>query len=81
MNSHYKKSMKGVNRTTRLLVTEQIGYGVAGKIASSVDTATGNTIASQAFGTGAILAGIPSLMSGAGNVMGSLDVLYKKKKR
>ena len=73
--------LKGIKQTQIMLMTESLGYGIGGKLAGSVDTATGNTMASQAFGTGASLAGIPSLMSGAGNVMGSLDVLYKKKKK
>lgn len=72
--------LKGVLKTNKLLMTESIGYGVAGKIAGSVDTATGNTMASQAFSTGASLAGVPSLVSGADNVMKSVESLYKKRK-
>lgn len=73
--------LKGIKKTQGMLMTESIGYGVAGKIAGSVDTATGNTMASKAFGMGASLAGVPSLMSGAKNVMDSLDSLYPKKKK
>jgi hypothetical protein len=71
---------KGINKTTRLLVTEGIGYGIAGNIANTVDTAVGNHIATDVFSTGASMAGIPSLLSGTENVMDSVNNLFKKKK-
>lgn len=77
----YKKYMKGALNTTKMISTEAVGYGVAGKIAGSVDTAVGNTVASNAFSTGASLAGIPSLVYGANNVMNSLKMLQPKKRK
>jgi len=71
--------LKGVNMTTKMLTTEVVGYGVAGSIAGSI-TGPGATAANQALSTGSSLAGMPSLVYGAGNVMKSLDSLYKKKK-
>jgi len=78
--SSYKKYMKGVNDTTKSIITESVGYGVAGKIAGDIDTSLGGTVASKAFSTGSALAGVPSLVSGAGNVMNAVNSLYKKKK-
>jgi len=72
--------LKGINKTTKLLITEGVGYGIAGNIAGSI-TGPGATVATNAFTTGSSLAGIPSLMSGAGNVMNSLEMLYPKKKK
>jgi len=72
--------LKGIKKTQATLMTEAIGYGVAGNIAASI-TGPGATVASGVFSTGASLAGMPSLMSGASNVMGSLDMLYPKKKK
>ena len=77
----YKKYMKGVLNTTKMVSTEAVGYGIAGKIAGSVDTATGNTMASKAFSTGSSLAGVPSLVHGAGNVLDSVESIFKQKKR
>lgn len=73
--------LKGIRKTQQMLMTESIGYGVGGKIAGDVDTATGNTMASKAFGVGSSLAGVPSLMSGTKNAMDSLGSLYPKKKK
>ena len=73
--------LKGIRKTQQMLMTESIGYGIGGKLAGDVDTATGNTMATKAFSTGASLAGVPSLMSGAKNVMDSLNTLYPKKKK
>jgi hypothetical protein len=73
----HKKYVKGVTNTTRLLITEQVGYGTAG-IISGMDT-TG--VGASVFKTGSGLAGMPSLMSGAGNVLGSMKMLdYKPRK-
>ena len=69
--------LKGVNTTTQMLMTESIGYGVAGKIAG----ATGDATALKAFGTGSSLAGVPSLVHGAGNVVNSLGMLTPKKRK
>lgn len=77
MKDEYKKYMKGVSNTTKMLSTEAVGYGVAGKIAG-IDT-TG--VANKAFATGSSLAGIPSLAYGTGNVLNSLKMLEPKKKR
>ena len=76
-----KDNLKGIRKTQQMLMTESIGYGVGGKIAGDVDTATGNTMASKAFGVGASLAGVPSLTYGAKNVLDSIDSLYPKKKK
>ena len=73
-----KKHIKGVTDTTRMLITEQIGYGTAGIIAGLDTTGTG----AKVFATGSALAGMPSLMSGTGNVLDSLKSLdYSSKKR
>lgn len=79
MSSKYDP-LKGIRKTQASITTESIGYGVAGKIAGDVDTAVGSTVATKAFSTGASLAGVPSLVSGAGNVMDAVNNLYKKKK-
>ena len=72
--------MKEIKRNIGLVTTEAVGYGVAGKIAGSVDSATGSSVASSAFGTGASLAGVPSLVSAGGSVIRSLELLdYDKK--
>jgi hypothetical protein len=76
-----KDNLKGIKKTQQMLMAESIGYGVGGKIAGDVDLATGNHIATNAFSTGASLAGVPSLMSGTKNVMDSLNSLYPKKKK
>ena len=81
MTEEYKKYMKGVLGTTKMISTEAIGYGVAGKMAGSVDTSLGTTIASKAFSTGSSLAVVPSLVYGTGNVLNSLKMLEMKKKR
>lgn len=81
MKKKYNKYLKGVNNTTRMIITEGVGYGVAGKVAGSVDTALGSTTASNVFSTGASLAGVPSLMGSASNVLGSLEMLSPKKKK
>lgn len=71
----YKKHVRGVNNTTKMLISEQIGYGMAGTIAGLDATGTGNKV----FATGSAFAGMPSLMSGAGNVLGSMKMLdYSK---
>lgn len=73
-----KKHVRGVANTTKMLISEQIGYGVAGKIAELDTTGIGN----QAFQTGSALAGMPSLISGVGNVMEGFKTLdYKPRKR
>lgn len=73
--------VKEVRKNIGMITTESVGYGVAGKIAGSVDTATGNTMASTAFGVGASLAGVPSLVSSGGSLMRSLELLNVKKKK
>jgi hypothetical protein len=73
----YKKYMKGVLNTTKGVTTEAVGYGVAGKIAGSI----GSDVATKAFSTGSSLAGMPSLVYGASNVMGAVDDLFKQKKK
>jgi len=73
--------LKGIKKTQASLFTESIGYGVAGKIAGDIDTSLGSTVATKAFSTGASLAGVPSLVSGAGNVMDAVNNLYPKKKK
>jgi hypothetical protein len=60
-----------------MVSTEAVGYGVAGKIAGSM----GSDVATKAFATGSSLAGIPSLAYGAGNVLSSVDNLFKQKKK
>lgn len=77
MSKHYNKHVRGVNRTTGMLIGEVTGYGVAGKIAGLDTTGIGN----KALGVGSSLAGMPSLMSGAKNVMDSTKMLYQKKRR
>jgi len=64
-------------------MSESVGYGVAGKIAGDVDTSLGSTVASKTFSTGSVFAGVPSLMSGAGNVMGAMNDVFgvKRKKK
>ena len=79
MSSKYDP-LKGIKKTQASILTESIGYGVAGKIAGDVDTSLGSTVATKAFSTGASFAGVPSLVSGAGNVMDAVNNLYKKKK-
>lgn len=69
--------LKGIRKTQATLITEAVGYSVAGKIASLDTTGVANT----AFATGSSLAGVPSLMSGAKNVMDSVNSLYPKKKK
>ena len=74
--------LKEVKKNIGMVTVESVGYGVAGKIAGSIDTATGNTMASTAFGTGASLAGMPSLVNAGGSVVRSLEMLdYGKKKK
>jgi hypothetical protein len=73
----YKKYMRGVSNTTRMLTTEAVGYGVAGKIAG-MDT-TG--VASKAFATGSSLAGMPSLVYSASEVERAVDNMIVKKRR
>lgn len=70
--------IKEVRKNIGMISTEAIGYGIAGKIAGDVDTATGNTVASSAFATGASLAGVPSLVSSSGSVLKSLKLLDVK---
>ena len=77
----YKKYMKGVLNTTKMISTEAIGYGIAGKIASSVDSSLGTSTASNVLSTGSSFAGMPSLVYSAGTVMNSLKMLEMKKKR
>lgn len=77
MKDEYKKYMKGALNTTKMLSVESVGYGVAGKLAG-MDT-TG--VATKAFSTGSSLAGMPSLVYGASNVMGAVDDLFKQKKK
>jgi hypothetical protein len=77
MKDEYKKYMKGALNTTKMVSTEAVGYGVAGKIAGSM----GSDVATKAFATGSSLAGIPSLAYGAGNVLSSVDNLFKQKKK
>ena len=78
MKKHsYNKYIKGVHNTTGMLITETIGYGVAGKIAGMDTTGIGN----KALGTGASLAGVPSIVYGAGNVINSLEMLGSTKKK
>jgi hypothetical protein len=77
MKEEYKKYMKGALNTTKMLSVETVGYGVAGKLAG-MDT-TG--VASKAFSTGSSLAGMPSLVYGAGNVMNAVDDMFKQKKK
>lgn len=81
MKEEYKKYMKGALNTTKMLTVESVGYGVAGKIAGSVDTSLGSTVATKAFSTGSSLAGVPSLVYGAGNVMNAVDNMFKQKKK
>lgn len=74
--------LKEVRKNVGMITTEAVGYGVAGKIAGSVDTATGNTMASKAFSMGSSLAGVPSLVQSGGSVIRSLEMLdYGKKKK
>lgn len=74
--------LKEVRMNIGMITTEAVGYGVAGKIAGSVDTATGNTMATKAFGMGSSLAGVPSLVHSSGSVIKSLEMLdYGKKKK
>lgn len=81
MSDDYKKYMKKIQQNQGLLMTEAVGYGVGGKIASTVDTSLGTTTASGVFSTGASLAGVPSLVHGAGNVLGSLKMLDQGAKK
>ena len=72
--------LKGIRKTQATLITEAVGYGVAGNIAGSI-TGPGAAVAANAFATGSSLAGLPSLMSGAKNVMDSVNNLYPKNKK
>ena len=72
--------LKGIKRTQAMLMTEEIGYSTAATIAANVPGA-GAAVANQAFTLGSSLAGMPSLVSGADNVLKSLDTLYPKKKK
>ena len=72
--------LKGIMNTQKMLMTETVGYGIAGNIAGSI-TGPGATVANQAFTIGSSMAGIPSLISGTSNVMNSLDMLYPQKKK
>jgi hypothetical protein len=69
--------MKGALNTTKMLSVESVGYGVAGKLAG-MDT-TG--VANKAFSTGSSLAGMPSLVYGAGNVINSVESIFNPKKK
>lgn len=79
MKSKYNP-LKEVRKNIGLVTTEAVGYGIAGKIAGDVDTSLGTTTASTVFGTGASLAGMPSLVHSGGSVLKAVDSLYKKKK-
>ena len=72
--------LKGIKNTQAMLITEAVGYGVAGNIAGSI-IGPGAAVAASVFATGSSLAGIPSLMSGTKNVMDSMSMLYPKKKK
>jgi hypothetical protein len=69
--------VKGVSNMNKMLLTESIGYGVAGKITGVID----NPVATKAFSTGSSLAGVPSLAYAGGNVIKSLDMLSPKKSK
>jgi hypothetical protein len=73
--------MKGIRNTTGMLMAESVGYGIGGRMAGDVDAAVGNHVATNAFSNGASLAGIPSLVSGSSNVLGSLKLLNQGKHR
>ncbi|CAK0751051.1 hypothetical protein CCP3SC1AL1_1820003 [Gammaproteobacteria bacterium] len=77
---HYNKHMKGIRRTTGMLMTESVGYGTAGIVAGSI-TGPGAPAAMNAFTIGSSMAGIPSLVSGSSNVLGSLKMLNQTKHR
>ena len=76
MGSKKYNALKGVQNMNKMLMTESIGFGIAGKITTGID----NPVASQAFATGSSLAGTSSLVYGAGNVLGSLGSLNPNKK-
>ena len=67
--------LKEIKKNIGMISTESVGYGVAGKIAGDIDVSLGSTVASKAFGTGASLAGMPSLV----NALEMLD--YGKTKK
>lgn len=77
----YKKYMRNALNTTKMISTEAVGYGVAGKLASSVDVATGNTMASKSFGIGSSLAGMPSMVYSINEVEKAVDNMFIKKKK
>jgi hypothetical protein len=77
---HYNKHVKGINRTTKMLMTETVGYGTAGIVAGSI-TGPGAPVAMNAYTVGSSMAGIPSLVSGSANVLGSLKMLNQGKNR
>jgi hypothetical protein len=72
--------MKGIRRTTGMLMTESVGYGTAGIVAGSI-TGPGAPVAMHAYTVGSSMAGIPSLVSGSSNVLGSLKMLNQTKHR
>ena len=79
---YYKKKfnpIKGVSNMNRMLLTETMGTTLAFKIAGN----DSNALNVASIGTS--LAGTPSLVYGAGNVINSLGMLEqksgKKKKR
>ena len=52
--------LKNLKKQQQMLMTESIGYGVAGKITGEIN----EPVATQVFKTGSSLAGIPSLTFG-----------------
>jgi len=67
--------LKAVNMQTRMLATETVGVGVAFKLAGD------NPAALSAAKIGTSMAGMPSLVFGAGNVLKSIDSMYPSRKR
>ena len=82
----YRKLMKGVTGTVAVGSTEAVGYGLLGNIANQMPAGAATTVGTNILKTSGSLAGMPTLVHGAGTVMGSLNMLtprqrYKKRKR
>jgi hypothetical protein len=67
--------LRNVNATTGMVIAESVGAGVVFKVAGSDPKLVG--IAK----TGTSFAGVPSMVSGAGSVIGSLGMLSPRRSR
>ena len=73
---------KDIMKNIGLTIGTGVGLGVTGKIASSVDTATGTTTASGIFASTAPLMAQVPLVSAGSSLINSLSMLdFDKKKK